>query len=175
MGRSTLVVSALLVGLLVVSGASVPDGDRDLLAASGDRGCESVTPAALQSLAGSIDRALRTARKDATANGTNGEYAVAARNARDLLDRSKQRIEDGKRKLEASDPRVTTFAEGGTIKEHVRSSLDWMSEAGHWALISAAYHKSTDARDTFERTVDALAGGQKLFAESGRCYMSGYL
>lgn len=97
MKRSTLVVSALLVGLLVVSGASVPDGDRDLLAASGDRGCESVTPAALQSLAGSIDRALRTARKDATANGTNGEYAVAARNARDLLDRSKQRIEDGKR------------------------------------------------------------------------------
>lgn len=174
MRKTTLFVPTLLVGMLIA--VSVPgSGDGRALLAVDLRGCDSVTPAALSSYARAIERALKSAQKDARANGTDGSYAVAATNARDLLDRAKTRIEDGADKLRASDPRVTTYAEGGMIKEHVRNSLDWMSQAGHWSLISAIYHESTDARDAFEGTITALAEGQTLFAESGRCYMSGYL
>ena len=174
MRKLMLLVPVLAAAMLILSSALANDDDRALLA--GDiRGCDSVTPSTLDSYARTIERALKSAQKDARANGTTGSYAVAATNARDLLNRAKTRIDDGADKLRASDPRVTTYAEGGMIKEHVRNSLDWMSEAGHWALISAIYHKSTDARDAFEGTVTALADGQRLFAESGRCYMSGYL
>ncbi len=137
--------------------------------------CQSVTPQSVSAYASTIDRALRHANADARANGENGSYAVAARNSRDLLDRAKERVEDGAAKLRGSDPRVTTYAEGGMIKEHVRGSLDLMTQAGHWALISAAYHKSADARNAFEGTVTALAEGHRLFAESGRCFLTNYL
>lgn len=174
MRNSTLFAPALLTVMLIVGSLQWSGDDRALLADE-LRGCDSVTPAALNAYAGTIERALKSAQKDARANGTDGSYAVAATNARDLLKRAQARIEDGADKLRATDPRVTTYAEGGMIKEHVRNSLDWMSEAGHWALISAIYHESTDARDAFEGTIEALADGQTLFAESGRCYMSGYL
>ena len=137
--------------------------------------CGAVTPASLTAYARTIERALKSAQKDARANGSGGQYAVAATNARDLLQRSMERVEDGADKLQGSDPRTTTYAEGGMVKEHVRSTLEWMPQAAHWALISAIYHESTDARDAFEGTVSAMAEGQRLFAESGRCYLSGYL
>ena len=37
----------------------------------------------------------------------------------------------------APDPRVTSYAEGGQIKEYLRPTFEWMSQAGHWATISA--------------------------------------
>jgi len=144
-------------------------------AATPGSACQSVTPQSVSAYAATIDRALRYANADARANGENGSYAVAARNSRDLLDRAKKRVEDGAAKLRGADPRVTTYAEGGMIKEHIRGSLDLMTQAGHWALVSAAYHRSTDARDAFEGTVTALAEGHGLFAQSGRCFLTNYL
>lgn len=175
MRRSLLLASALLVGLLIGPPPPVDAGAQDRLAAAGKRSCKSVTPRAMQEYAHIIEEGLTPADKDVRANGTDGEYAVAATNSYNLLDRAMKRILAGKSRLERSDPRVTTSAEGGMVKEHVRQSLDLLSEAGHWALISAIYHTSTHARDTFEMTIDALIEGQELFAESGRCYMSGHL
>jgi len=168
--RTTLV---LLPGILALSLA--PGGDPPpVLPAADLDACSAITPRTVDAWAATIGRALRSATSDARANGQNGAYAVAARNSRDLLDRAKQRVDDGAAKLRASDPRVTTYSEGGTIKEHVRTSMDLLTQAGHWALVSAAYHKSTDARDAFEGTMTALGEGQRLYLESGRCFLSNY-
>lgn len=167
---------AIAAGLTVTVVLLATHGEHPAaLAATPVSACQSVTPRSVSADAASIDRALRYANADARANGENGSYAVAARNSRDLLDRAKKRVEDGAAKLRGSDPRVTTYAEGGMIKEHVRGSVDLMTQAGQWALISAAYHGSTDARDAFKATVTALAEGHGLFAESGRCFLTNYL
>lgn len=174
MPKSLQSISAVALAVAVILLATRLD-HPSALAAAPLSACQSVTPQSVNAYAAAIDQALRHANADARANGENGSYAVAARNSRDLLDRAKKRVEDGAAKLRSSDPRVTTYAEGGMIKEHVRGSLDLMTQAGHWALISAAYHKSTDARNAFEGTVTALAAGHRLFAESGRCFLTNYL
>lgn len=171
--RTSLFASILVaVAWVPLAGSGTPAGPP-LPAANVN--CATVTPGSLTAYARTIERALKSAQKDARANGSGGEYAVAATNARDLLQRSMERVEEGAERLQGADPRTTTYAEGGMVKEYVRSTLEWMPQAGHWALISAIYHKSVDARDAFEGTVTAMAEGQRLFAESGRCYLSGYL
>jgi hypothetical protein len=68
---------------------------------------------------------------------------------------------------------VTTAAEAGTTKEHVRSILNTVPQAAHWSMISEIYHKSPDARKAFEGSIAVLGQGNLLYAESGRCYMDG--
>lgn len=169
------VAALAVVGFLTPHGVPAPPG---LVAAPGpapDNPCAEISPRSLDRLQRSIQRALRSAEADARAHGETGAYAVAATNSRDLLARSESRIADAIEFLRGSSPSVTTYAEGGKVKEYVRSTFEWVSQAGHWALISAAYHKSPDARDAFEGAVIALGEAQQAFGESGRCYMSGYL
>lgn len=176
MQKQSRAVLQVVIGVLVVTVAFPRDVESRTPPARAEADpCQSITPGSMTSWARTIEQALRSAEKDARANGENGAYAVAATNARNLLDRAQKRAADGAAQLQAADPRVTTYAEGGMIKENVRISLDWMTQAGHWALVSAIYHKSTDARAAFEGTITALAEGQRLFAESGRCYVNGYL
>ena len=174
MGRISLAVAALFALLAMPPGHDRPVGPAVADAATASS-CEAITPESMASYARVIERALKSAQKDVRANGTSGAYAVAATNSRDLLNRAMDRVNDGAEKLRSADPRTTTYAEGGMIKEHIRSTLEWMPQAGHWALVSAIYHKSTDARDAFEGTISALEEGNRLYAESGRCYLTGYL
>jgi hypothetical protein len=68
---------------------------------------------------------------------------------------------------------VTTAAEAGTAKEHLRYVLEILPQAAHWAIISEIYHDSQDARRAFEGSIRVLADGNALFADAGRCYMDG--
>ncbi len=137
--------------------------------------CAAVTPQSVTAQVRLLEQALGPARRDATKNGASGSYAVAARNARDLLQRSADRMKEAVAKLQVADPAVTTYAEGGEIKEMTRYTFEWISQGGHWALISAAYHRSTDARDAFEGAITALENANRLYAAAGRCFMSGFL
>ena len=77
------------------------------------------------------------------------------------------------RDLSAADPTVTTAAEAGQTKEHVRTIIELLPQAAHWSIISEIYHDSRDARQAFEGSVAAIARGNEIFAEAGRCYMDG--
>lgn len=57
---------------------------------------------------------------------------------------------------------------------YLRSILEMLPEAAHWATISAVYHKSQRARDAFEETIAAIGRGNELMGEAGRCFMTGY-
>ena len=61
------------------------------------------------------------------------------------------------------------------IHGYVREVVGPLHHARHWATISAAYHKSTDARDSYELTSQALNLAEALGAQAGRCYMNHYL
>jgi hypothetical protein len=132
--------------------------------------CAAISPQSLGAYGKTIDAALRWAEADAAKHGSTGAYAVAARNSRDQLKRARDRAAAAAADLR-SDPSVTTPAEAGTVKEHVRFILELVPQAAHWAIISEIYHKSTDARRAFEGSVTVLVEGNQVFAESARCYM----
>lgn len=169
------------LGILGVMGAATllfsapPDPAPASLEAHTADACATVTPRSLQTFQRSIERALRSAESDARANGATGAYSVAATNSRDLLVQSRNRIQEALSFLQSSSPGSTTFAEGYQVKEYARSTFEWLSRAGHWAVISAVYHNSTDARDAFEGTLGALGEAQRVYGDSSRCYISGWL
>lgn len=135
--------------------------------------CTAISPRALTGYAQVIAAAHRWAVADASANGVSGRYAVAATNSRDQLKRAYDRSQAAIADLQNSSPSVTSAAEAGTIKEHLRYILELIPQAAHWAIISEIYHDSANARKAFEGSVEVLQRGSTLFAESSRCYMNG--
>ncbi len=137
--------------------------------------CSKISPVILDRYARDIGTALSWATKDAAQNGASGQYAVAATNSRDLFKRAQDKAKEGAQSLRKANPSVTTYAEAGVIKEIVRSIIETVPQASHWATISAIYHKSADAERAFDQGVVVLNQGNSLFAASSRCYMAPYL
>ena len=135
--------------------------------------CSAITPRSLDAYGKTISAAHRSASADASKNGTSGQYAVAATNSRDLLKRAQGRASSAADDLRRSTASVTTAAEAGTAKEHLRYILEIVPQAAHWSMISEIYHDSPEAWKAFEGSVRVLEEGNVLFAEAGRCYMEG--
>jgi hypothetical protein len=133
--------------------------------------CGAISPRSMEAYSRTIADAHKSAASDAARNGTSGAYAVAARNARDQLKQAQDWAAKAVTDLRSSDPSVTTPAEAGTIKEHLRYILQLVPQAAHWAIVSEIYHDSRDAARAFDGSVRVLAEGNVLFAEAGRCYM----
>ena len=93
-----------------------------------------------------IAQSRTKAESDVAANSESGAYASAA------MDNGAYNIHGYAREI------VTSFP-----------------YARHWAIISASYHQSTDARDSYELTSQALNLAGALGAQAGRCYMNQYL
>ena len=135
--------------------------------------CTAISPGSLSAYAQVVAAAHKWAAADASANGTSGRYAVAATNSRDQLKAAYDRTLSAIADLRKSGPSVTTAAEAGTIKEHIRYILQLVPQAAHWAIISEVYHDSPDARKAFEGSIEVLKRGNELYAETSRCYMNG--
>lgn len=165
-GHRLLAAGLLLAGIAAVSGAPAGVAAVD--------SCSAISPRSMEAYSRTIASAQKYATADARKYGTTGAYAVAATNSRDLLKRAQDRATAAIADLNQSNPAVTTAAEAGTIKEHVRAILEVVPEAAHWSIVSEIYHKSSEARKAFERSVKVLEEGNHLYAESGSCYMDGY-
>ena len=157
-------------GILLALGTLMSDVPEGIAAVDS---CTSISPRTLQGYSRTIASAHRYASADASKYGTSGAYAVAARNSRDLLKRAQDRADAAVRDLNTSNPAVTTAAEAGTVKEHVRAILEVVPQAAHWSMVSEIYHKSSEARKAFEASIKVLEEGNHLYAESGRCYIDG--
>ena len=165
--RRVLTISAGLIVAALLFTIRVPAGEAAL------DSCSAISPRSLEAYGRTIAAAHKWASADASKNGTSGAYAVAATNSRDLLKRAQDRTTTAIADLKKSNPSVTTAAEAGTVKEHIRSILEVVPQAAHWSIISEIYHKSSDARKAFEGSIKVLDQGNRLYAESGRCYMDG--
>lgn len=139
-----------------------------------DVNCRAVSTRAMQTLQSTLRSAHSAAEADARKNGNTGQYAVAATNSRDQIKRALDRATDMLATHNSADPRTTTYAEGGTVKEYTRSILEGLPQAAHWATISNIYHNSPDARKAFDGATRALEQSQALFVDASNCYMDGY-
>ena len=148
-----------------------PSPDLDVEAAVN---CRAVSTRAMSALQSSLRSAYSAAQADAAKNGSTGQYAVAATNSRDLIKRALDRAGRMLADHNKIDPRTTTYAEAGTMKEHARAIIEVLPQAAHWATISNIYHKSADARRAFDLAVAALDQGRQLFVDAGHCYMDGF-
>lgn len=171
-GRSAALFLGLAAALGLGTGSEA--GAAGTTTSLGEMNCRAVSTRTMQRLQGTLRDAHSAAGTDAARNGSNGAYAVAATNSRDLikraLDRSARMISDHN----SSDPNTTTAAEAGTAKEHTRAIIEVLPQAAHWAAISNIYHKSPDARRAFDGAAAALQQGQALFVDASNCYMDGW-
>ncbi len=139
--------------------------------------CESLNASSLGGYRNLIGKALSAARTDANQNGSDGAYAVAATNARNLLQRAYDKateMVEWNRSNGNRNPNLTTYAEGDHFKGMLRAILDPLPVAAHWASISAVYHRSEHAREAFDGTIESIRRGNELMGEAGRCFMSNY-
>ena len=160
-----------LLGLWPALGGSRPSLDLDVEAAVN---CRAVSTRTIDALRTTLRSAYSAASTDASKNGSTGQYAVAATNSRDLIKRALDRADVMLADHNKADPRTTTYAEGGTVKEHTRAIIEVLPQAAHWAIVSNIYHDSRDARRAFDLAVAALDQGRELFVDASNCYMDGF-
>jgi hypothetical protein len=180
--RRTTFLAALVSALALANPAvaverrtSGSDADSlDLNVEEAAVNCRAVSTRAMTALQSSLKSAYSAAQADAAKNGSTGQYAVAATNSRDLIKRALDRSDRMLADHNKIDPRTTTYAEAGTMKEHARAIIEVLPQAAHWATISNIYHKSPDARRAFDLAVNALEQGRQLFVDAGHCYMDGF-
>ena len=72
-------------------------------------------------------------------------------------------------------PYVANAAASYNVHGYVREVVSCLHHARHWATVSAFYHKSENARDSYELTSQALNLAEALGVQAGRCYMGHYL
>jgi hypothetical protein len=143
--------------------------------------CASLTGAAIQAVIKSIADSSAKAESDAAAHGVDGGpgYPSAARdNLSYLISAHDQMVAllDWLHEAEVLDPPafVSNVSAAYNIHGYVREAVVALHYARHWATISASYHGSLDARDSFELTTQALELIEPLGAQAGRCYMDAY-
>jgi len=143
--------------------------------------CESVTSAAIQAVIDKIIESRNKAESDAAAHGAEGGpgYPLAATANLDYLTLARDTMLNLHSWLQVAEvidppPFVTNASGSYNVHSYVRETVIYLHYARHWCGISAAYHASADARDSFELTTQALELIEPLGAEAGRCYMESY-
>jgi hypothetical protein len=144
--------------------------------------CASLTAAAIQAVIDEIIESRDKAVSDAAAHGAEGGpgYPGAARYNLAYLTQARDEMLALRNWLQTAEvldqpPFVTNVSASYNIHGYVRETVVALHNARHWATISAVYHISADARDSYELTTQALDLIEPLGAQAGRCYMGAYL
>jgi hypothetical protein len=140
--------------------------------------CASLTPAAIQHVIDVIAQSRAKAESDVAANGETGAYASAARDNLAYLVEAHNKmvaLQNWLKDAGIDSPYVTNASGAYNIHGYVREIVTSLHYARHWAIISASYHSSVDARDSYELTTQALNLVEALGSQAGRCYMNQYL
>jgi hypothetical protein len=169
--RITKRLIAVYVCILVSAlAASAENGD-------GSDPCASLTPANLQEVIDVIAQSRTKAQSDTAANGVTGAYAIAAAYNLDYLQDAYDKMLALQTWLQTNGldwPYVTNVSAAYSVHGYVREAVVSLHYARHWAMISVVYHKSADAKDSYELTSQTLNLIEPLGAQAGRCYMQAY-
>jgi hypothetical protein len=158
----------LLAGCLTLAGAPA-------LAEDGDD-CAALDAASLDTpLLATIGAGLAAANADFATNGETGAYAVAAKYERDYLVAAKEKVKYLQDWMAENELDATNASTAASVSASMRQAIGSLQEASWWALISAVYHKSADARTVFEKVTEATDLANALSKRGGRCYMRQYL
>jgi hypothetical protein len=144
--------------------------------------CASLTTAAIQAVIDKIIESRDKAVSDDAAHGAVGGpgYPSAANDNLAYLTQARDEmivLRDWLQTAGVLDPPpfVTNTTGAYNVHGYVRETVVILHHARHWATISAVYHSSKDAMDSYELTTQALDLIEPLGAQAGRCYMSDYL
>jgi hypothetical protein len=165
-------VQSVMAAMLAVAVVSIVPGT-----ASAQSACSDLTQAAIEDVISRIGQSRAQAQLDANANGVTGTYAVAATyNLAYLQDAEKQFMD-----LDAwlvSNGLYTPFVDNASasysVHGTVREVSNLLHHARHWASISAVYHTSTSAKNSIDRTSEALTSMDSLGASAVACYVGFY-
>lgn len=144
--------------------------------------CAALTSAAIEAVISEIKRSLGLAESDKTKN-ENNTYGTAATYNVDTLSDARDRMEVLLAWLYGADvlgipnnpPSYVSNATGAyNVHGYVRETVTLLHLARHWALVSATWHGSLDAKNSYEATTDALNLIEPLGAEAGRCFMQSF-
>jgi hypothetical protein len=169
-GAITLGLGFVLLGSSVVSAVG---GSAHVAGAAGNP-CASLTPAAIQQVIDTINKAHASATIDASANGTTGAYASAARDSLMYVTTARDKMVDLQTWLKANNldtPYVSNISAAYSVHGYVRETMVPLLYGQHWAMISAEYHNSLAAKTTFEETQTAAELALVLGAQGGRCHL----
>jgi len=162
------VVAAMLTGAFV----SMVPGNA---AAQGP--CEALTQPAIQAVIAKIGQSRAEAQIDAAANGVTGAYALGATYNLAYLQDAEKQFKD----LDAwlvSNSLYTPFVDNASasygVHGTVRDVSNLLHHARHWASISAVYHASSSAKNSIDRTSEALTLMDSLGASAVTCYVGFY-
>jgi hypothetical protein len=138
----------------------------------------------MQAVIDKIKDSLTKAMSDKTTNGTTGAFASAARDNVTYLTEARDKMETllawlytvGALGSPPGTPPtyVSNISAAYNIHGYVRETIMSLHYARHWAMISAVYHQSADARESYESTTEALDLIEPLGAQAGRCYMEAF-
>jgi hypothetical protein len=139
--------------------------------------CGALTPVAIKNVINAIKQSRDVADRDAAANGSAGAYASAARDNAANLATAYDKMVSLQTWLATENlgsPHVTNATAAYNVHGYTRDAIGSLYQARHWATVSAANHRSNDARSSFDLTTNAITLAEGLGANAGRCYMSGY-
>ena len=180
--EALLLVTIISLGVVLVAATRTSTSANSIVTPANvtiaDDPCAALTPGAFTDVIAAIDRSRAAADNDVAANGSSGAYASAARDNVAKLMEARDRIVALQTALgeHLRSPHLTNATSAYTIHEPKRTPevVASLYSARHWASVSAANHRSDDARKSFELTTQAIALVEALGANGGRCYMSGY-
>jgi hypothetical protein len=145
--------------------------------------CQSLTNEAIQAVIDKISASRDKTESDAAANGITGKYASAARDNLAYTTAARNKVEDLLTWLHTAEvlgtpPDPPTYVSNVTgaynVMGYLREALFSLHYARHWAMISATFHSSADAEQSYELTSQALALMETLGTQAGRCFMDPY-
>jgi hypothetical protein len=139
--------------------------------------CNALTQSAIQAVLAKIGESRAEAQLDANANGVTGKYAVAATYNLAYLQDAETQFQNLDSWLVSEGlytPSVHNASAAYSVHGTVREVSNLLHYARHWASISAVYHRSSSAKNSIERTSQALTLMDPLGASSVACYIGFY-
>lgn len=145
--------------------------------------CASLTNAAIQAV---IDKIIESRDKAVSDDAKNGSSALAPGAWANAASYNLASLTEARDKMTVlrdwlhtagvldPPPFVSNITGAYNVHGYVRETVISLHSARHWATISATYHQSADARNSYELTTQALDLIEPLGAQAGRCYMAPY-
>lgn len=167
--KSVAILLAAAVGCAALASAAAT--------AAEPAACAELTPAAFDALESTLSSSLALATADCAANCATGAYAIAAQYNRDSLASVLAKVRENRAwftDLGLAQPYVSNASVAYGIHGLARDQMNELHHARHWATISAIYHSSRNAHESFASTSTAIQELEFLGEAGGRCYMDQY-
>ncbi|MFO0722886.1 MAG: hypothetical protein U1E65_03815 [Myxococcota bacterium] len=168
-----------LLTLAALGACAVDPGGREAtssaISAAGGDACATLGDADWTALRDRLDSARALLDADVAANGVTGAYAAAPGLARDSIDAALAALDHEEAHMDSYGARNAVFYSlAYSIGLTMQAIVGQLQYSAHWASISVVYHRSAEARQVFETSLETVELANDIHARATRCYMNAY-